>query len=400
MTTTSTARTRMAATGILGVLLGGSFGAIAAPGRVSAEELRLLSQTFGSVQRLAVERQADAEVLQELDALGQLFVLLWEKDFVPYRPAALFGSLEQPSGAFELGGFEGLALSSNASGTIDVLSPALSDRRVVFNNARASGWEEHGPKWGLRVYNVAGLLENLELWRVGDWTQGREGHAFYGNVAGDLTIRDLTAVQCGGQAVQVVWRVAETRLPRTLWPTAANLITLERVTAIDCGMINDGAAVRASWPVSIFATGARVHVKDLEVRTRLPVFDGGTAGPSRSHGVLVNTWGEEGRRTPELVIDGLSGLVVQSDRPEIRATAAGDVVLRRNSLREEGGDGVCTLAFVEDCASLLVEESSAPVRILFAKADKPWTTVREVMVSPGARFTWTRPPLEPAAEAR
>jgi len=356
---------------ITSVLLSGKFSARKASGAISPDELR------------ALHRAGPAEIHELLD-------LFYAYEFTPFAvDPKIPASFAPPAGApFEAGGPSSLANFGWMTAVPHSVPATCSNRRVVFNN-RAESWGDRGPLWGIRGYNVMGVLENLEMWRCGDWTQGREGHAVYLNVAGSLTVRKLKAVQCGGQLLQLVWRASETRMLEALWPDANDTILLEECEAVDCGAINEGMAVRASWPVSIFHPGQRIAVRDLVVETNLPTFVGGTAGPCNSHGALVATWGERGVKTPELVIDGLHGRLVKPDRSVIRLTGVGHTELRRIGLTVEGG--AMNVALVEDCDSLIVEDCTVPVRVDFAAADKPWTTTRSHMVPAGERFQWGLP---------
>lgn len=352
---------------VLSALLSGRYSSTHNPGNVTRDELAAIAASGNS-----------PAVVQ----------LVTEYDFAPFTPAPVFAGIAGPRGLFEAGGWDSLANFGWQSDRAWPVPLALSGRRVVFNNVAAS-WGEHGPKWGVRAYNVVGTLFDLELWRVGDWTNGREGHAVYLNVAGDLDVERLRAVECGGQLLQIVWRVGETNMPRTSWPSAANLISIVDCSARDCGAITSGQAVRASWPLSIFATGARVEIDDLRVDCRLPEFAGDRGELFRSHGAVLVSGGEEGRRTPELLIDGLSGTVVHSDRSEVRLAEIDSAELRDLALVEEGGDGACTVDVVDDCRRVHVSSSPAAVVVRIISAAKPFgAPYRTVAVAPGSEFTW------------
>ncbi len=362
-------RTKLASA-ILAALLGGAYVWTAAPGHVTPEEQRAIDASGG-----------DPLVRSLLEA----------NDVARWTPAPVFAGAPRPTGVFELGGPRSLANFGYQSDHAEPAPAAISGRRVVFNDA-PEPWGDRGPLWGVRAYNVVGEIHDLELWRCGDWTRGREGHAVYLNVAGSLLIDGLTGVQCGGQLLQLVWRVSETRMPRAEWPDAADQIELLNLRASDCGAINQGMSVRASWPVSIFATGARVSISSLEVRTCLPWFEGDRGERFRSHGALLLEWGEEGRRTPELRVVGLHGRVCSSDRPEVRLSAVDAAYLSAITMTEEGGDGACTISLIDDCGSLEVTDVRAPVRVELRSAARPWgMPVRTVDVPVGGSFAWRRP---------
>jgi len=303
----------------------------------------------------------------------------------------VFASLgfKKPSGAFEAGGWDSLLSGGWMSDQQFELPPSISSRRIVYDDLTAP-WGEHGPKWGVRCYNAVGEIRDLVLWRVGDWTKGREGHALYLNAAGDLLLSGCRGIQCGGQALQVVWRAAETRIPRALWPSAANLIEIRDQVAIQCGAINLGTAVRASWPVSVFATGARVLVKSLYVREELSAFIVNQRA-YQSHGALLVTGGEEGRRTPSLVVEGLVGEIRRPDRTPIRLTAIDHAKVRGVSLKVDGGNTTLTIDVVDDCQTLRVEESTVPILVRIFSASDPYRKIRETREVPsGTGWLWSR----------
>lgn len=353
--------------GVLPALLSGKYSAARNPGNVTRDEAAAILASGNN-----------PAVIQ----------LVTEYDFTPFVAAGVFSGATPPRGIFEAGGWDSLSNFGWQSNRAWPVPASLSARRVVFNNLAAS-WGEHGPKWGVRAYNVVGVLSDIELWRVGDWSNGREGHSVYLNVAGDLDVSRLRAVQCGGQMLQIVWRVGETQMPRAEWPTSANLISINECTAQDCGAITAGQAVRASWPVSIFATGARVEVHNLTVNARLPEFIGDRGEVFRAHGALLVSGGEEGRRTPELTVDGLAGSVTRCDRSEIRLAEVDTANLSNISLVEQGGDGVCTIDVVDDCHQVHVSASPVPVTVRIIAASKPFSApYKTVSVPAGTEFTW------------
>lgn len=312
--------------------------------------------------------------------------LLEEFDLSRWTPDPAFAGREGPKGLLEWGGAESLANFGWQSDREHAVPAALSGRRVLYNNV-ATSWGDTGPLWGIRAYNVTGTLRDLELWRVGDWKKGREGHAVYLNVAGSLEVVGLRAVQCGGQALQIVWRGGETRMPAEAWPDEGDMISVRDSSAKDCGAITRGAAVRASWPFSIFATGARVEIAGVTVETELPEFVGDRGERFQSHGALLVGWGDQGRRTPSLVVSGLGGRIVRSDRSEVRLEGVDLVIVRGISLTEVGGDGVCTIDAV-GCGAILIEECSVDVRVRVFSRERPWSNpTLERTVRAGGRWS-------------
>ncbi len=307
------------------------------------------------------------------------------------QPDPAFAHMSEPHGEFELGGYDSLANFGWDSAEVHPVPASLSNRKIVFNNL-AAPWGERGPKWGIRAYNVVGKLVNLELWRCGDWTQGREGHAVYLNVAGDLLIDKLRGVQNGGQLLQLVWRPGETKMPQDLWPSVKHLIDLRNLISLDNGAINFGQSVRASWPISIFSPGSRVHIKSPRISTELADFTGDHGERCKSHGALLVTEGEYGQHTPELVVDDLKARLVLPDRSSIRLSGADAVVLRYPDIEVLGGEGIATLSVVDSCKSIRIVNAKRPIRAQVFHASQPWNSpYQQVTIPVGGRFDWTKP---------
>lgn len=293
--------------------------------------------------------------------------------------------LQPPAqGDVEAGGYEPLWINvPQASGAM--LPMRLSDRVVVFDN-KMSPWGDHGPLWGLRGYDVFDRLENLQLWRVGDWTKGREGHAVYLNVSGDLLIRNLSGIQCGAQLLQIVWRKAESRWQQ---PTLKNTIRLSKLLAFNCGMINSGMAVRASWPVSIFNTGAGISIDNVTVVTNLPPFVGDRNETFRSHGALmVGPSEREPYRTPWLHVVGLKSRLNLPDRDEVRIDSVDSAILTGlDMIRNDGAPPRVTI--VDDCGEVFIGEVRAPLEVCIRDKTRPFnmpTLVKRLKM--GEDWTW------------
>lgn len=236
--------------------------------------------------------------------------------------------------------------------------------------------KDYGPKWVYRLYDTSGTVENLKVWRAGDWTKGREGHALYANVLADLTIRDFIATQCGAQAIQLVWRASETAIPKAQWKHGEHTILLERVSAIDCGLINEGEAVRASWPISIFNPGQKIILRDCSVET---------VDAPLAHGALFVGDGEG--RTPSLRVDGFRVRVRNSDRPEMRLHGQDDAILTGLDVLEEGGEA--NVAIADDCTRVEIIDPVHPLVIGIHDASDPHRAPYKTFAVPGGGyFLW------------
>ena len=265
----------------------------------------------------------------------------------------------------------------------------LAGRTVVFDDAAAS-WGEHGPKWGLRVYNATGVLRGLTLWRAGDFSEGREGHGGYFSAFQDLTIEDCAFIQCGAQGLQIVWRSHETKIPPETWNQAAHVVTVRNVRMQDCGQINAGSAVRASWPCTIFAPGQAIVVDRLTVRTRFKPYADGQHPLIESHGALFIGPGDEYRRTPKARVEGLDCEVWNSDRQELVLWAQDDALVLRPLIVDHGGRA--EIAIVDDCGRVEIREPLEPLTVGIY-AGHPHQPARETFEVPaGGTFVWPKEP--------
>lgn len=277
------------------------------------------------------------------------------------------------------------------------LVPASLSAHVLVGNSAKAAWDEWGPKWLLRAYDVGGVIEDLVAWRVGDFIVGREGHDAYLNPYGNLTLRRFTAIQCGGQAVQLAWRASETKIPQP-WKHADFTIRLEDVSAIDCGVIGEGGAVRASWPVSIFNPGQKLEIVRLVVRTRIAPFNH-QGKLYQARGALLIAPGGSGAagggfnhytRTPSALIEDLDVEVWSSDREEVRLWGADSVVLLRPRIVDHGGTG--DVDIVDDCKRVEIRDARTALRVEIHTAAQPYGTPSKVhAVKVGETFVWTKP---------
>lgn len=212
-------------------------------------------------------------------------------------------------------------INSNRSGSRDPI-PDVSGSRSLCISAFSTQMNQHGPLWWLRRYNAEGSVRDVVVWRAGDFVKGREGHVLYLNVLGDLSIEDVTAVQCGAQVIQLVWRPKETGLPQSAWGKPGGTVSIKNLVAIDPGVINTGAAVRASHPVSFFNPGHDAldvdgyklrcnHAKPFQLKPNGEFY--------HSHGALLT--GPGFGRCGLVELRNLDLVCVRPDRPMIRANA-------------------------------------------------------------------------------
>lgn len=143
-----------------------------------------------------------------------------------------------------------------------------------------------GPTWWARDYNTIGTTEDLTVYRVGDFIGGREGHGAYEAPAGTRIWRNSNFIQGGAQGWQDAWRPYETIMPVGIWPTRNHVLSWVDCSAIDCGAINYGNAVRAAQPWSIYGCAQSVSLIAPVVRCELKPFAVSGKFNRQSHGFL------------------------------------------------------------------------------------------------------------------
>lgn len=187
-----------------------------------------------------------------------------------------------------------------------------------------------GTLWFARVYNAFGLIEDLEVWDCGDFVQGREGHVIYGNFVPhkDTTIRGLRVRRSGGQAVQREFRLSETSIPESVWKSAVGTFVVEDSDFQETGLLDEvhgGAAVRASWAMSLYATGQRTIVR----RVKHVNFH----SPEPHEGSVFIGPGQSGFRTPFALVEDCDFWTESHDRAEVFFGACDLAQLRTTHLR-------------------------------------------------------------------
>ena len=226
------------------------------------------------------------------------------------------------------------------------LPAEASHRRDRAVSAQTS-WGDPGPLWYQRAYEVRGRVDDVLVWRVGDFIKGREGHVAYHNVRGDLVIDTLVGIQHGAQLVQLCWREGETKSDPSEWPEKnARTIVLRRLASIDGGIIDKRpgvplSAVRASWPVTIFAPGHdEILVEEPFIRTNTPEPHlHSTLGLCRSHGFLLCAPSQRPSFTKHLAVTDADVELVAPDRSVVRIVSFGEAELASGRMSVLGHDG-------------------------------------------------------------
>jgi hypothetical protein len=276
--------------------------------------------------------------------------------------------------ALEKQGPGSLIPRDNFKSTTKFILPAAASNRSILCTSDVYPHGEHGPTWLLRNFEVAGDLNNLLAWRVGDFHAGREGHLGYFNVRGNLHVKNLVGIQHGAQLLQLVWRTTHegetgTWQDPTKWPENQEhpvQITLENLVSIDGGVINarEGvpvSAVRASWPITIFNPGHKhVHVTGVYVRCNHGVPFPDSHGVMRnSHGVLVAVPQTRYIKGGTLDIEGIDAVVCNPDRSLMRFGYWDEVVLhdskRLAQMDANGKETVGRIAVENDVDKFIIE---------------------------------------------
>jgi hypothetical protein len=246
-----------------------------------------------------------------------------------------------------------------------------------INPGASSGVEHYGPLHYVRAFNATGELGDFDAWRVGDFKNGREGHVVYLNATAlegvPTRVADVVGIQHGGQLVQVVWRETEDgspiKLPEEFWPeqVPGSTLALQRLVSIDGGVINEGTAVRASWPISIFTPGHElIQLDKLWVRCNHPQpFKTSSKGDCRAHGALiVENDGKRPMRSGLVEVSDFRFEVTDSDRAVCRFGDVDEVRLYGGVIREHGARR--GIGIVSNVLSFRIDADvdwSGPIRI-------------------------------------
>ncbi len=114
--------------------------------------------------------------------------------------------------------------------------------------------------WALRGYDMVDtLLDEVEITGFGRVTPKHdEGHAIYLNLAGDFTLKNSHIHHNGGQGLQLVNRPRESDFPKGPMP---GTILIKDTRFHENGFNPD----RGGFQVSIFGTGQRIHMQNVEI---------------------------------------------------------------------------------------------------------------------------------------
>jgi hypothetical protein len=251
-------------------------------------------------------------------------------------------------------------------------APELSG--VWYGAIGPTPWGDYGTLWHVRAYNAYGTIDGLEVWGIGDWVKGREGHVLYLSCVPhlDTTIQNCRFRRCGAQAIQREWRTTETDIPRDAWGAAGGTFTVEDCDFRETGMISTGLAARASWAMSLYSTGQHTIVRRV---THVNYHS-----PAPSEGSLFVGYGQSGFRTPTLLVEDCDFWCRSGDRAIIFLQAVDDAVIRNTRLR---GDKAY-IDVVDDCGTFALEDypDGVPTQVRIKRADQPHNAPREVRWCP------------------
>lgn len=400
------------------------------PGNVTAEELVQLDAGYKAIEKLIDEMQAAGRGYDYHAALDKLegfvrdyrgaFTSAYLYDDVPEEPGepgepegdvlnyelapvfapggqyAHLGEIPEGArrGAIYGGPFKDWGGHCWAGTGLCVVPESLSFRTVIFNDDAAS-WGEHGPMRATREVNVSGTVKGLTYWRPGDWTKGRDGHGFYWNVLGDVTLEDCHVFEAGGQGYQFVSRPEETGLPweQVLATNRAATLTVRDCSATDCGQIEYGQMVHSSYPFSFFAPGQALDVDGLTIRCEFPAFTDkdGVQFQSRG-GVFIGPGQTHDARTSVVWLRRLDIEVTKADRSELVLWAVDEAHVVNPRIIDHGGTADVRIVVTGDQACGMVEiiETQTPLQVQLMDGHPHKPPMETVQVPAGGSFIWPR----------
>jgi len=177
-----------------------------------------------------------------------------------------------------------------------------------------TSWGESGTLWYANAYNIYGVLDGLEIWGIGDFAKGREGHGLYFRCVPNLdtTIRNYKCYKNGGQAIQREWRMHETDIPQSEWGEGGGTFLVEDCDFQETGLIDEGtggSAVRASWALSLYNTMQHTIVRRVQ---HINYYS-----PAPHEGSLFVGFGQNAWRTPSLLVEDSLFYTLSPDRADI-----------------------------------------------------------------------------------
>lgn len=257
------------------------------------------------------------------------------------------------------------------------LTGAEPELRGVWYGLQDQTAPDHGTLWHANAYNIYGVVRDLELWAIGDFLKGREGHGLYLRTIPhlDTLIERYRCYKNGGQAVQREWRRSETEIPESVWIGAGGTFTLQDCDSQETGLIDTGTggmAVRASWAYSLYNTKQKTVVR----RCKHTNF----YSPSPHEGSLFVGYGKDAWRTPSLLVEDCDFWTVSSDRSDIFLQGVDDAIIRRTAIRGTGPN----IDIVNNCKRVSVGNMPMDVTVREKAASGPHNApVRTWLVKAG-----------------
>ena len=241
--------------------------------------------------------------------------------------------------------------------------PAELSNKSYIGYQGPPGWQQ--TIWLYRLYNAEGVIENVRARRIGDFHKGREGHVIYANVWGDFEVRNLEVEDIGAQVLQLVWRgqapkleERENRMPG--WdepdgiPAKGGTLVLTSITGRRCGLINQGQAVRASWPISIFNPEHRVEMSGIALLNgENPEFVGDRDEMFASHGGISLMPGKRPtQHTPSGFLRDFEIVTRLSDRASLRLWRVESFEVRHGMIASTEPGERPYIDIVDDCEAV------------------------------------------------
>jgi hypothetical protein len=249
---------------------------------------------------------------------------------------------------------------------------------TYFVNSQGQAKVDFGTLWHGNGYNLFGTIEGLELWDIGDFAKGREGHGLYVRCVPhlDTTIRNYRVRRIGGQAIQREWRTTETDIPRAVWGAGGGTFLVEDCDFQETGMISKGVAARASWAISLCNTMQATTVRRV---THINYYS-----PAPHEGSLFVGYGQGGFRTPWLLVEDCLFWNRAADRATIFLEGVDVATIQRVTLKGNRP----YIDATDDCGSLTVREMPQDTLVRIKHATQPHNApYRSILVLAGEERT-------------
>lgn len=231
--------------------------------------------------------------------------------------------------------------------------------------------------WFANAYNVYGLVQDLELWAIGDFVKGREGHGLYIRCMPnmDTTIRRYKAYKIGANAIQREFRTSETQIPFSVWGGGGGTFTVDDCDFRECGLI-DGSwisptgsgpnAARASWVMALYNTKQRTIVKNTKVINY--------HCPSPHEGSIGIMFGQDAWRTPYAEISDCTLYNRTKDRAEIFLQGVDSALIQHTYIYTDtnaANPKPAWIDIVQGCPDVTVSQMPQEVVVREKKASGP-----------------------------